>query len=452
MKLFQLTFLFCALLGVKSIQAQEDADSTDTSESSNKVPLTYNLGMGLYSYRGDVGYIKDLGTTENFQIGFNAGAEYKVHSSFGLGINLGYGSLVKNEKNGNSNRNFKSTLLSGGLNATFHFANGFILAEDYPIDPIIGIGVDLINFTPKTDLYDASGNLYYYWLDGSVRDVDQDSPSNSTVLTRDYEYETDLKVDGESNTALAFPFVLGFNFYITPYLKAQLKQSLCLTNTDFLDGHVAGQANDIYGYTSCSFIFNPAGLIAKDKKSKEYDEIDFVSLLKADSDADGVLDIDDRCNETEEGIKVDRHGCPLDKDNDGIPDHLDKEIDTKSEIAKIDSNGVGIEDSLVAQQAQDTVVTLREELCQFYPSMCQGDESDIEFQLLNTGKADKSLLSSKVEPSKKPIEEIKKVCDLNGDGKVSSKEIYESIDNYFDGKVDIDLGDIHKLIDYYFEQ
>ena len=97
-------------------------------------------------------------------------------------------------------------------------------------------------------------------------------------------------------------------------------------------------------------------------------------------------------------------------------------------------------------------MTLRDELCQFYPSMCQGEESDIEFQLLNAGKADKSLITSRVEPSKKSIEEIKKLCDINGNGRITSKEIYESIDNYFDGKIDLALGDIHKLIDYFFEQ
>lgn len=451
MKLIKLTFLICTLLGVTSVNAQESADSTDTQSETKKVPLTYNLGAGLFSYRGDVGFIKDLGTTENLQPAFNAGAEYKLHSSFGLGINLGYGSLVKNEKNGKTNRNFKTNLITAGVQATFHFANGFILAEDYPIDPFISLGFDVLSFNPKTDIVDADGNSYFYWQDGSIRDVAQNSIQSSTHLTRDYDYETDIEIDGESNIAFGFPVAAGFNFLITPYLKTQLKQSVSFTSTDFLDGHLGG-ANDMFMYSSVSFIFNPAGLTAKGEKSKEYDEIDFVALLKADSDADGVIDIDDRCNSTEEGIEVDRHGCPIDKDNDGIPDHLDKEVDTKDEIAKIDSNGIGVADSLVAKEALDTVVTLREELCLYYPSMCQGDESDIEFQILNSGKADKALLSSRVEPSKKPIEEINKVCDINGDGKVTSKEIYESIDNYFDGKVDLELGDIHKLIDFYFEQ
>ncbi len=436
----------------KDKEEKVEINNNDTSEQS--LPLIYNLGFGLYNYRGDVGQIKDLGTTESFQPAMNLGAEYLLHSSFGLGLDIGYGSLVKNEKNGNNNDNFKSTLLSAGISGTFHFANGFILAENYPVDPFISIGVNFLSFNPKTDLFDADGNPYFYWRDGTIRTVPQPTTivGGEAETTRDYVYETELKADGETTTALGFPIAAGFNFFVTPYLQFKAQQIVSFTNTDFLDGHVGGQANDIYMYTNIGVNFRPGNIEPRDKKSKEYDEIDFVALLKADSDADGVLDIDDKCNDTGEGIEVDRHGCPLDKDEDGIPDHLDQEINTDKEVAQIDSSGVGIADSLVAKAAADTIVTLREELCQFYPSMCQGDESDIIFQLLNSGKADKSLISSKVESSKKPIEEIVKLCDLDGNGRVSSKEIYQSIDNYFDGKVDLVLGDIHKLIDYYFEQ
>lgn len=453
MNLAKLTLLFIAVLGFTAVKAQENIDSTQVEEQKEKkkVPLTYSLNLGFYNYRGDVGYIRELGTVESFTPAVHIGAEYKLHSAFGIGLNAGYGTLVKNEVERNSFRNFKSAILSGGLRATFHFANGFILAEDYPIDPFISFGVDALSFTPKADLLDKDGNAYFYWQDGTVRDVPQGSLT-SNEIQRDHDYETEIPANGESNIALAFPVEAGFNFMVTPYLKGQLKQSVLLTNSDFIDGYVAGKANDMVLFTSVGVIFNPAGLVKREKKSREFDEIDFVSLLKADGDADGVLDIDDKCQLTEEGIKVDNFGCPLDTDADGIPDHLDKEIETPETAIKIDSNGVAIPDSLVAKAAQDTVVTLRDELCEFYPSMCQGDETDIEYQILNTGSADKSLLSSKIEPSNKPIEEIKKAVDIDRDGKVTSKEIYESIDRYFDGKSEVDLGDIHKLIDYYFEQ
>jgi hypothetical protein len=453
MNIFKLTLVFCILLGSSIAQAQETPDSSSTNkDTSGLSPIYYNVGVGLLNYRGDVGVIKDLGTTENLQFGFHAGAEYKITSSLGISLNGGYATLTKNERNGDSNRNFQSKVINAGLSASFHFANGFILAEDYPIDPFISIGIDFLSFNSKADSLDANGNPYFYWEDGSIRDIAQNPSNIGTKLSRDYEYETKIPTNGENDIPFAFPIALGFDFHINSYLRARIKQSISITNTDFIDGLKGGKTNDVLMYSSISFVFNPSGLGERSKKHKEYDAIDFAALLRADSDADGVLDIDDKCQFTDEGIKVDRHGCPLDDDHDGIPNHLDQDNKTKKSALEVDTNGVEIPDSLIAKEAIDTVVTLRDELCQFYPSMCQGDESDIEFQLLNVGKADKSLISSRVEPSKKSIEEIIKRCDINGNGRITSKEIYESIDNYFDGKVDLALGDIHKLIDYFFEQ
>jgi len=460
MKPVKLVFIFCALLCFNSVKSQDISDSssvkTDTSISVKdkiKKPILYNVGFGLYNYRGDIGYIDSIGTTENLQPAFSAGFEYKLSSSFGLGINLGYGSLVKNENKGIPNRNFKTTLISGGLSVNIHFANGFILAENYDIDPFISIGFDFINFNPKTDLKDADGNTYHDWRDGTIRDIPFDPRDTSANrLERDYNYETDLLSGDESNIAFSIPVSLGFNFNINNYLQAQLRQTISVTNTDFLDGFQGGSPYDVYMYSSLSFILNPSKIGSKKENSKEFDDIDFIALLKADSDSDGVFDIDDRCNDTELDIKVDRHGCPKDKDEDGIPDHLDQENNTNDTVAQIDTNGVAVPDSIFAIGVKDSIVTLRQELCLFYPSMCQGDETDIKFSILNNGYADRSLITARAERSKKPIEEIIKICDKNKDRKITSKEIYESIDNYFDGKIDIELGDIHKLIDYYFEQ
>lgn len=453
MNIFKLTLVFCILLGSSIAQAQEMPDSSSTNKDTSSIAtIYYNIGVGLLNYRGDIGAIKDLGTTENLQIGFHAGAEYKITSSIGISLNGGYATLTKNERNGDDNRNFQSKVINAGLSASFHFANGSILAENYPIAPFISIGIDFLSFNSKTDSLDASGNQYFYWQDGSIRNIAQNQTNFGTKLARDYEYETKISSNDKNNIPFAFPIALGFDFEINSYLRARIKQSVSITNSDIIDGFKGGKTNDVLMYSSLSFVFNPSGLGERSKKHKEYDDIDFAALLKADSDADGVLDIDDKCQFTDEGIKVDRHGCPLDDDHDGIPNHLDQDNKTKKSALEVDTNGVEIPDSLIAKEAIDTVVTLRDELCQFYPSMCQGEESDIEFQLLNAGKADKSLINSRVEPSKKSIEEIKKLCDINGNGRITSKEIYESIDNYFDGKVDLALGDIHKLIDYFFDQ
>ena len=43
-----------------------------------------------------------------------------------------------------------------------------------------------------------------------------------------------------------------------------------------------------------------------------------------DSDKDGVFDGPDKCPDTPEGVAVDADGCPLDTDKDGVPDYRDK--------------------------------------------------------------------------------------------------------------------------------
>jgi OmpA-OmpF porin, OOP family len=43
-----------------------------------------------------------------------------------------------------------------------------------------------------------------------------------------------------------------------------------------------------------------------------------------DSDKDGVYDYLDKCPGTPAGVKVDKNGCPLDSDKDGVYDYLDK--------------------------------------------------------------------------------------------------------------------------------
>ena len=54
----------------------------------------------------------------------------------------------------------------------------------------------------------------------------------------------------------------------------------------------------------------------------------------SDQDGDLVLDINDLCPETPTGVKVDESGCPLDSDNDGIADYLDKEKEKNKRTIK----------------------------------------------------------------------------------------------------------------------
>lgn len=60
-----------------------------------------------------------------------------------------------------------------------------------------------------------------------------------------------------------------------------------------------------------------------------------------DSDNDGVIDAMDKCPTTKPGVKVDANGCELDSDNDGVVDSLDKCPNSMSG-AVVDQNGCAV--------------------------------------------------------------------------------------------------------------
>jgi OOP family OmpA-OmpF porin len=71
-----------------------------------------------------------------------------------------------------------------------------------------------------------------------------------------------------------------------------------------------------------------------------------------DSDKDGVPDYLDKCPNTPSGVAVDKDGCPIDSDKDGVPDYLDKCPNTPAGVAvdkngcPLDSDGDGVPDYL----------------------------------------------------------------------------------------------------------
>ncbi|NOG59815.1 MAG: OmpA family protein [Proteobacteria bacterium] len=59
-----------------------------------------------------------------------------------------------------------------------------------------------------------------------------------------------------------------------------------------------------------------------------------------DQDYDGVIDADDVCPFTPEGIAVESNGCAIDNDGDGVPDYLDKCPETPLGTV-VDTDGCG---------------------------------------------------------------------------------------------------------------
>ncbi|WP_346798146.1 OmpA family protein [Halomonas sp. Bachu 37] len=65
-----------------------------------------------------------------------------------------------------------------------------------------------------------------------------------------------------------------------------------------------------------------------------------------DSDNDGVPDYRDQCPGTPAGVEVNAQGCPLDSDNDGVPDYRDQCPNTP---AGAEVNALGCEEGVVLE-------------------------------------------------------------------------------------------------------
>lgn len=76
----------------------------------------------------------------------------------------------------------------------------------------------------------------------------------------------------------------------------------------------------------------------------------------ADSDHDGVSDVDDQCPGTPTGVSVDAKGCPVvsgaqDSDGDGVPDSQDSCPNTQKGI-KVDATGCAVDQTLSLPDVQ----------------------------------------------------------------------------------------------------
>lgn len=342
------------------------------------------------------------------------------------------------------NLNFQTDILNGGVNISYNFEH--LLKEGRIVTPFISAGIESFNFNSKADLKDAQGNYYYYWTDGSIRNVPENSDQQSIILQRDYNYETDLRgMDNDglkvySQSAFAIPIDVGIDFTISDKLSLRLGNSFHFTFTDLIDDISSeGQGirkenkkgNDRFMY---SYVSLHLDLFSKVKETVQlqFAVIDFSEMDFEDEDYDYVLDFVDECPGTPYGVLVDTLGCPFDSDNDGIPDHIDKEPNTPEEMIFVDSDGVGIKEDKILALLSDTVACSHNEIFATYPSMHEGPKT---FRTLFIEIPDKFI----------PF-------DLNNDDNISIEELLNAIDKFFDFGSNLTLDDLYDLNDFFFEQ
>jgi len=400
--------------------------------------LSVTAQAGGLKFLGDVGQKNNANFFSDMRLGYNLGFEYRIGKVLGIGIDGMYGKLAGTDNDKTSHLNFQSTVMGGGLNLFAFFDK--LGEKEKDVSPYIHAGVGYLMFDPLGDLKDKNSIAYNYWEDGSIRDLPETATTGtlSTIIKRDYTYETQLKdsIANYSRSGIYIPLGVGAKFKMgfRTSLRVGVAYNLCMS--DYVDNYKKGGGDS---WASASVGLN----IHFGKKPKDaYSNVDFKAVDNSDSDGDGVKDLDDRCFGTPKGVKVDGKGCPDDKDEDGVYDYMDKELASKKG-AKVDGNGVTIDEEALAkrQLAWDSLSTERSEGFNNAPSLNYLKEVEAKSKE-NQAKSGKT--------SKIPAEFVE--ADYNKDGTISAAEITKTIDGFFEGENSFNVEKINKLIDYFFEQ
>ncbi|HYG50963.1 MAG TPA: hypothetical protein VD905_08665, partial [Flavobacteriales bacterium] len=319
--------------GLAEFERELDADTVEKPYFEPTFKPTFGLGIGNFTFFGDVGNDYKGFHSLVSRIGYELKVNHSLTDYLDLGFYVIFGKLSANERDSVRNLNFESQIRTGGAILQYNFSH--LLAIDHDVEPYIFAGFESFEFLSKTDLYDKFGNRYYYWSDGSIRNVDESSPNaeNSILIQRDYTYESDLReqnLDGFGKyreRSWAIPVGVGVQFKIGKRMNFKVGTSMHFTFTDLVDnvteesvGDRQGNAkNDRFLYSSFSLNYDLVGPDKSKKKEdpiiREEDDGDYYVMDLTDLDKDGVRDFKDNCLNTPEGVKVDVKGCPLDKDN-----------------------------------------------------------------------------------------------------------------------------------------
>lgn len=313
----------------------------DVSTTPPKISVSAG-NMSFWGDVGDVNYQPPLTSRYGFELVFT----HQMTRYLQLNFNFLYGKLGANENTYIRHENFQSEIRYGGINLLYDFGN--FIPDRFKIRPFITAGVGGFEFLSKKDLLDKNGNRYYYWSDGSIRNLPENDPNavKAIRLVRDYYYETDIResnLDGYGKypeRAWAFPVGAGAVMKITDHFDFKAGINYFFTTTDYIDGIAKGgqelrKGNSkkdrwVYSYVSFQYdLFIP-------KKSSEvpgmdtlpdsyFEGIDWMAIDSADTDGDGVKDWYDKCQGTPKEAKIYADGCPEDTDGDGVPDFKDEE-------------------------------------------------------------------------------------------------------------------------------
>jgi hypothetical protein len=441
------------------VRAQMDELDTLLHQEVENINMVYKpvigFGVGVLNYLGDIKnnyYTPTLGTL-GYKLNLSTYVDnkryYKVEFFF-----LG-GKISGNERSYtdiNKNFNFQTDIYNFGIDLNYDFDH-FYRNKDSRVHPFISLGIGTLLFNSRTDSIgisydDISGSYvpakYNYWSDGTIRDVPQtiSDESLSHLMNRDFNYETPLRktdwgLGQYTQYGFAVPIDVGIDMQLSNRLMIRLGHSFTYTFTDNIDhvssknktGRVGKKGNDMFNFTYLTFHLDLFSSKKTFTINRYFRDMELDLMIMGDEDNDGWVDVMDDCPATPFGVTTDSTGCPLDSDDDGIYDYLDKEQFSRAG-AFVDNNGVEItEDNLIALLNQ---------------SMAVGrNEIDLYIRKPDNYTRKGNGL---------PVPDKFKSVDTDKDNYISFDEMLKEIDRYFDFESKLSAPEIYELNSFFFAQ
>lgn len=439
MSLKNLHILICLLAVFVLAQLKVNAQTDSLKSSFEFLPRPQlEIGTGVFSYFGDIGNLGGHGKNYNLNWAYNLGLNNPISNSFNLNLFVLYGKVGASEQFTAGNANFETEIKMGGLSLEYNFNT--LLPKTRNVTPYVSLGITTFEFNPKGDLYDAQGNEYHYWDDGTIRrGINSPLKENaSDLLIRDYNYETDLRERNDQSErydlrALSVPISAGAMLKLTDNFTMRMGATFHFALSDNIDNinsenttyTSSKKGNDYLMYSSLALAYNLQH-IAKNKSQKSsLDPTDMNGIEFEDEDGDGVADIVDLCPFTPSTVSVDSYGCPLDYDKDGVPDYLDQEPNSAPN-AYVDANGVTLTDEDIENMYlvySDSIGNL-----QFEKSATYTADIKLRNKKANNNNGYRVVIGNSASMSSDQISRMLSISDLKSEESASG--IYYYIGNF----------------------
>lgn len=253
----------------------------------NTYAWSIGVHTGVTSYYGDLSYkfflpnrndimrTKNLSALDSRAVGVSI--EKRLSGALALTLNGLYGNVTGNDRTQNwagnlvtdnpnfaRSLNFRTEFYDANISLTYNGANGFLIRKNARFSPYLSAGVGITSFYVFGDLYTADAGRYYYWTDGSIKNLAQTDPNaaSAVAISQDGAYETrttSWKTEGKAypTRVLNIPVALGVKYRMSDRWDLSLQASARYLMSDYFDDVTGAKYPTTFDSPQQAYISNP---------------------------------------------------------------------------------------------------------------------------------------------------------------------------------------------------